>query len=157
MYYLFDKMQTTQLTNLTSNSININNRIHSNSSWTNSIKSIQKAIELAQNGDTIFLSNINILSSNLKETVSINKNITIIGNNATFNGLEQESIFKIASNAHVTLINLTFTNTTNCVIDNGGNLNIINTTFKTIIGKAITNTKTLEITNTTIEDTDPMY
>ena len=152
----FDKMQTTQLTNLTSNSININNRIHSNSSWTNSIKSIQKAIELAQNGDTIFLSNINILS-NLKETVSINKNITIIGNNATFNGLEQESIFKIASNAHVTLINLTFTNTTNCVIDNGGNLNIINTTFKTIIGKAITNTKTLKITNTTIEDTDPIY
>lgn len=152
----FDKLQTTQLTNLTSNSININNRIHSNSSWTNSIKSIQKAIELAQNGDTIYLSNINILS-NLKETVSINKNITIIGNNATFNGLEQESIFKIASNAHVTLINLTFTNTTNCVIDNSGNLNIINTTFKTIIGKAITNTKTLKITNTIIEDIDPIY
>ena len=152
----FDKLQTTQLTNLTSNSININNRIHSNSSWTNSIKSIQKAIELAQNGDTIYLSNINILS-NLKETVSINKNITIIGNNATFNGLEQESIFKIASNAQVTLINLTFTNTTNCVIDNGGNLNIINTTFKTMIGKAITNTKTLKITNTTIEDIDPIY
>ena len=152
----FDKLQTTQLTNLTSNSININNRIHSNSSWTNSIKSIQKAIELAQNGDTIYLSNINILS-NLKETVSINKNITIIGNNATFNGLEQESIFKIASNAQVTLINLTFTNTTNCVIDNSGNLNIINTTFKTIIGKAITNTKTLKITNTTIEDTGPIY
>ncbi len=82
------KLNNLQLINLTNNNIIIDNNIISNINWTNSINSIKKALELVENKGTIHLSNFNIIHDT-NESIIINKSVTIIGNNVTFNGFEK--------------------------------------------------------------------
>lgn len=98
---VFEKLNKIQLTNLTNNNIIIDNKIRSNNNWTNSINSIKKALDLVENEGTIYLSNLNIIHDQ-NENILINKSVTIIGNNVTFNGFEKESLFNITNNAKVT-------------------------------------------------------
>ncbi len=149
------KLNNLQLINLTNNNIIIDNKIKSNISWTNSINSIKKALELVENKGTIYLSNFNIIHDT-NESIIINKSVTIIGNNVTFNGFEKESLFNITNNAEVTFVNLTITNTTGYSINTEGKVNLINCTFKNILGRAINNTGMLNLTNT-LFNTDSIY
>ena len=152
---VFEKLNKIQLTNLTNNNIIIDNKIRSNNNWTNSINSIKKALDLVENEGTIYLSNLNIIYDQ-NETILINKSVTIIGNNVTFNGFEKESLFNITNNAKVTFVNLTITNTTSYSINTEGKVNLINCTFKNILGRAINNTGILELLNITFT-TDSIY
>ncbi len=152
---VFEKLSNLQLINLTNNNIIIDNKIKSNNSWTNSINSIKKALDLVENNGIIHLSNLNIINDQ-NGSISINKSVTIIGNNVTFNGFEKESLFNITSNAEVTFINVTITNTTSYSINTEGKVNLINCTFKNIIGRAINNSGRLNLTNTTF-NTDSIY
>ena len=145
---VFEKLNKIQLTNLTNNNIIIDNKIRSNNNWTNSINSIKKALDLVENEGTIYLSNLNIIHDQ-NENILINKSVTIIGNNVTFNGFEKESLFNITNNAKVTFVNLTITNTTSYSINTEGKVNLINCTFKNILGRAINNTGILELLNIT--------
>ena len=152
---VFEKLNKIQLTNLTNNNIIIDNKIRSNNNWTNSINSIKKALDLVENEGTIYLSNLNIIYDQ-NENILINKSVTIIGNNVTFNGFEKESLFNITNNAKVTFVNLTITNTTSYSINTEGKVNLINCTFKNILGRAINNTGILELLNITFT-TDSIY
>ena len=152
---VFEKLNKIQLTNLTNNNIIIDNKIKSNNNWTNSINSIKKALNLVENEGTIYLSNLNIIHDQ-NENILINKSVTIIGNNVTFNGFEKESLFNITNNAKVTFVNLTITNTTSYSINTEGKVNLINCTFKNILGRAINNTGILELLNITFT-TDSIY
>ena len=152
---VFEKLNKIQLTNLTNKSIIIDNKIRSNNNWTNSINSIKKALDLVENEGTIYLSNLNIIHDQ-NENILINKSVTIIGNNVTFNGFEKESLFNITNNAKVTFVNLTITNTTSYSINTEGKVNLINCTFKNILGRAINNTGILELINNTFT-TDSIY
>ena len=152
---VFEKLNKIQLTNLTNNNIIIDNKIRSNNNWTNSINSIKKALDLVENEGTIYLSNLNIIHDQ-NENILINKSVTIIGNNVTFNGFEKESLFNITNNAKVTFVNLTITNTTSYSINTEGKVNLINCTFKNILGRAINNTGILELLNITFT-TDSIY
>ena len=152
---VFEKLNSLQLINLTNNNIIIDNKIKSNSSWTNSINSIKKALDLVENNGIIHLSNLNIIHDQ-NGSILINKSVTIIGNNVTFNGFEKESLFNITSNAEVTFINVTITNTTSYSINTEGKVNLINCTFKNIIARAINNSGMLNLTNTTF-NTDSIY
>ena len=152
---VFEKLNKIQLTNLTNNNIIIDNKIKSNNNWTNSINSIKKALDLVENEGTIYLSNLNIIHDQ-NENILINKSVTIIGNNVTFNGFEKESLFNITNNAKVTFVNLTITNTTSYSINTEGKVNLINCTFKNILGRAINNTGILELLNITFT-TDSIY
>ena len=152
---VFEKLNNLQLINLTNNNIIIDNNIISNINWTNSINSIKKALELVENKGTIHLSNFNIIHDT-NESIIINKSVTIIGNNVTFNGFEKESLFNITNNAEVTFVNLTITNTTGYSINTEGKVNLINCTFKNILGRAINNTGMLNLTNT-LFNTDSIY
>ena len=152
---VFEKLNKIQLTNLTNNNIIIDNKIRSNNNWTNSINSIKKALDLVENEGTIYLSNLNIIHDQ-NENILINKSVTIIGNNVTFNGFEKESLFNITNNAKVTFVNLTITNTTSYSINTEGKVNLINCTFKNILGRAINNTGILELLKITFT-TDSIY
>ena len=152
---VFEKLNKIQLTNLTNNNIIIDNKIRSNNNWTNSINSIKKALDLVENEGTIYLSNLNIIHDQ-NENILINKSVTIIGNNVTFNGFEKESLFNITNNAKVTFVNLTITNPTSYSLNTEGKVNLINCTFKNILGRAINNTGILELLNITFT-TDSIY
>ena len=151
---IFQKLHKITYTNLTADSIIIDNNFHSDNSWVNSIESIQKALNLVKTNGTIYISNVNIITN---KTLIINKSVTILGNNATFNGVGNSNIFQIAQNTHVNLINLTFTNTTGYLIKNSGVTNIFNSTFKDIDGRVIKNVGNLKLMNTTFENINPSY
>ena len=151
---IFQKLHKVTYTNLTTDSIIIDNNFYSDNSWVNSIESIQKALDLVKTNGTIYISNINIIAN---KTLVINKSVTIIGNNTTFNGIGNSNMFQIAQNTRVNLINLTFTNTTSYLIKNNGITNIFNSTFKDIDGKAIKNVGNLKLINTTFENINPNY
>jgi len=149
----FEKQKNITLTNLKNNTILINNNNYSNENWTNTLKYLKKAISEAPHNSIIKLINIQLLNDEI-QPITINKNITIIGKNATLNGLEKGTIFIISPQCHVTLINLTFTNTTtNYLIKNDGNLKIINNKFTNNFGRILYNNGDLTLENTIIENT----
>ncbi|WP_223166073.1 Ig-like domain repeat protein [Methanobrevibacter millerae] len=151
---VFHGSKKPQLTNLNENSIRIinnNKEYTSNSSWLNNEESLKKALELVEDNGIIYLNNMEFY---INSKISINKNISIIGNNVTINALETPEIFEIVSNAKLsninfknasdymlniknadcTLENCIFTQTNAKIINNAGNLKIINSTFKDIDG-----------------------
>jgi len=115
----FENIKNTIITNLNNTQINIDN-IYSNKTWNNSINSLQKAIELAKNNGTINLNNIQLIHDTT-ETIFINKDITIVGNNASFLLQKTQTLLEITPNTNVTLINLTFNGNNNYIISNKGN------------------------------------
>ena len=152
----FENIEKIILTNLNITQINIDSTYNSNETWTNSIRSLQKALELAKNNGTINLNNIQLIQD-ITQTITINKNITITGNNAKFILQKTQTLLEINSNSHVTLINLTFIGNNNYIISNKGNLKLINCTFKDNSLGLINNTAELEIINCKIEDINQFY
>ena len=75
------------------------------------------------------MNNISI-QQDTTETVKIYKNITIIGNNASFILQKTQTLFEINPNTQVTFVNLTFAGNNNYVLLNNGKLKLINCTFK---------------------------
>ncbi len=92
--------------------VDINNGDDSNDgkSLETSVKSFEKALNLSENNYTIHLSNGDY--SGLENTgITINKSLTIIGNdNTTFNGLNENYIFIILDNLTINLKNINFIN-----------------------------------------------
>ncbi len=133
----------------------------SNNTWNNSIKYLEKAINLASANDEIILTNINIqttpIFTNLTQstTININKNLKIIGNNAAINANKNSHLFEINSN--VTFINITFTNFSSYLFKNHGNLTFINCTFKDSYTRFINNTGNLIILNSTFKNMKEYY
>ena len=155
--FSFEELKNITFTNLKNNSIVINNDNFSNESWTNQLKYLKKAIEEAPDNSVIYLNNVEFLNDeNL--TIPIDKNLTIIGNNAVINGLDFGTIFTINSQATVNLINLTFINSmTNYMIKNNGKVKITNTTFKNNVGKLISNSGDLTLEDCKIENITSRY
>ena len=81
---IFQKLHKVTYTNLTTDSIIIDNNFYSDNSWVNSIESIQKALDLVKTNGTIYISNIN--KKEIK-TIVYNKTVTLIGNNTTYKGI----------------------------------------------------------------------
>ena len=153
----FEEIKKIGLTNLRHNSIMVNGNGLSNENWTNQLKYLKKAIDEAPANGIILLNNVEIINDE-GITITIDKNLTIIGNNATINGLEHGTIFAINQQANVALINLTFTNTTtNYIIRNNGNLKIININFSSNVGRIIINNGDLTLENCIIENTTKKY
>lgn len=155
--FSFEELKNIPINNLKNNSILINNNNFSNESWTNQIRYLKKAIDEASENSIIYLNNVEFLNDeNL--TINIDKNLTIIGNNAIINGLDYGTIFTINPQTTVNIINLTFTNTmTSYVIKNNGNLKILNTTFKNNMGRLISNAGDLTLENCNIENITSKY
>ncbi len=147
---VYQYKNTIPTTNLNENSIiikNKNNTYNSDTTWTNTIDSLEKAINLAQNNATIYLNNIELFSN---KHLTINKNITIIGNNAIINGFENANLFNINSN--VKLINITFKNASDYMLNINSNSVIENCTFTNTTGKLINNNANLKVINTKFEN-----
>ena len=152
----FKEITNTILKNLNNTQINIDNTYSSNKSWTNSVKSLQKAIDLATSNGIITLKDINLIQDTI-ETIQINKNLTIIGKNASFVLEKTQTLLKIQPNTEVTLINLTFIGNNKYILSNKGNLKLINCTFKDNSLGLIDNDGELEIENCKIEDINRFY
>ena len=147
---VYQYKNTIPTTNLNENSIiikNKNNTYNSDTTWTNTIDSLEKAINLAQNNATIYLNNIELFSN---KQLTINKNITIIGNNAIINGFENANLFNINSN--VKLINITFKNASDYMLNINSDSVIENCTFTNTTGKLINNNANLKVINTKFEN-----
>ena len=155
--FSFEELKNIAFTNLKNNTLIINNNNFSNENWTNQLKYLKKAIEEAPENSVIYLNNIEFLNDeNL--TITIDKNLTIIGNNATINGLDCGTIFAINPQTTLNLINLTFTNTmANYIIKNNGKVKITNTIFKNNPGKLISNYGDLTLENCKIENITSIY
>ena len=152
----FEKIKNTIITNLNNNSIIIDNVCNSNETWTNTIESLKKALQIVKNNGTINLNNINILQDT-PEKITINKNITIIGNNASFTLQKTQTLIEINENSQSTFINLTFIGNNNYIISNKGKLKLINCTFKENSIGLINNIGKLDIVNCKIEDINRFY
>ena len=147
---VYQYKNTIPTTNLNENSIIIKNKdntYNSDTTWTNTFDSLEKAINLAQNNATIYLNNIELFSN---KQLTINKNITIIGNNAIINGFENANLFNINSN--VKLINITFKNASDYMLNINSNSVIENCTFTNTTGKLINNNANLKVINTKFEN-----
>ena len=114
------------------------------------------AIELAKNNGTINLNNIQLIQDTT-ETIFINKDITIIGNNVSFLLQKTQTLLEITPNTYITLINLTFNGNNNYIISNKGKLKIINCTFKDNSLGLINNEGELELNNCNIQDINQFY
>lgn len=147
---IFHKTPLNSLIELDDNSIIILNEngeiITPNSSWTNSIDSLENAIKLVENNGIIYLNDLTIYSNNkIKKEIEITKNITIIGENTKINGLDNDYLFNIKSN--VTFKNIIFENTFDYIINVENECILDNCTFKDTNGKAINNNGKLKIIN----------
>jgi hypothetical protein len=152
----FKKLKNTLPVNLNTTQINIDDIYCSNKTWTNSIKSLKKALELAKNDGIIYLNNIDFIQDT-SETIEITKNITIIGHDASFILQKTQTLLEINPNTEATLINLTFSGNNNYVISNKGKLQLINCTFKDNSLGLIDNYGELEITNCNFQDLNQFY
>ena len=146
---IFHENQFISLSKLNDNSIIIINEngeiITSNSNWTNSIDSLENAIRLVENNGRIYLNDLTLYSDKIKKTIEITKNITIIGKNARINGLDNDYLFSIKSNA--TFKNIIFENTHDYLINVKNECILDNCTFTDTYGKAINNNGKLRIIN----------
>lgn len=144
------------ITNLNNTQINIDNTYSSNKSWTNSIQSLQKALNLAENNGIINLDNIKFLQDTT-ETIHINKNITIIGDNTSFLLEKTQTLLEIDQNTQVKLVNLIFSGNNYYIISNKGKLELINCTFIENSLGLINNLGEAELTNCKIEQINQIY
>ena len=147
----FEKLKTNIITNLNNTQINIDNKFSSNTTWNNSIGSLKKALNYVKNNGTIYLNNINLIQD-ISETIVINRNITIVGNKATFTLKNNTTLLQITPNTQVVFINLTFKGNNPYIISNNGNLQLVNCTFKDNSNGLIDNNGKLEIKNTKFND-----
>ena len=155
--FSFEGIKNIAYNNLKNTSIIINNINFSNENWTNHIRYLKKAIEEASENSIIYLNDVEFLNEE-NMTINIDKNITIIANNAIINGLEYGTIFTVNPQATLNIINLTFTNTlANYIIKNNGNMKILNTLFKDNVGRLITNSGNLTLENCKIENITSKY
>jgi hypothetical protein len=108
------ELDSPDVTSVSGNSIYVNDASGDDSndgkSEASSLKSFQKALEMAGDDDSIYISDGNY--SGLKNTrITIDKSVNIIGSSdTTFDGLDSNFIFKIADNAKVTFKNIRFVN-----------------------------------------------
>ena len=147
---VFKKNTEPALINLNQNSIKIinkNSEYYSDSSWLNNEKSLKKALELVEDNGTVYLNNLEFFTNS---KISIDKNITIIGNNTIINALEIPEMFEISSN--VKLINITFKNASDYILKNNGNCTLENCIFTQTNGKTINNTGNLKIIDSIFKD-----
>ena len=152
----FEKIKNTIITNLNNTQINIDNTYFSNETWNNTIKSFKKALEYVKNNGTINLNDINIMQ-NTAETMTLDKNITLIGKNATFALQKNTKLFETTADTIITFINLTFTGNNQYIITNKGKLQLINCTFKENNNGLIDNNGYLEIKDCMFLEIDPLY
>ena len=155
---IIQKQTKLTLTPLNDKSIITTNKTHSDNTWDNSIDYLKKSIELAENNGEIILNNIIIQTTpiqNRTESININKNLKITGNNATINANENSHLFKINSNT--TFENIKFTNASSYIFTNSGNLTFINCTFTDSYGRIINITGKLNIINSTFKDMNAYY
>ncbi|WP_458405218.1 Ig-like domain repeat protein [Methanobrevibacter sp.] len=152
----FKEIKSTILKNLNITQINIDNTYSSNRSWTNSVKSLQKATDLATPNGIITLKDITLIQDTT-ETIQINKNLTIVGKNASIILEKTQTLINIQPNTELTLINLTFIGNNKYILSNKGNLKLINCIFKDNSLGLIDNDGELEIENCKIEDINKFY
>ena len=152
----FENIKDTIITNLNNTQIIIDNIYTSNATWTNSIESLRKAIALAKNNGIINLNSIQLMQD-ITETIQINKNLTIVGNDASFLLQKTQTLVEISQNTEVTLINLTFNGNNNYIMSNKGKLQLINCTFKDNSFGLINNDGELEISDCLIQDINQFY
>ena len=152
----FENIKDTIITNLNNTQIIIDNIYTSNATWTNSIESLRKAIALTKNNGIINLNSIQLMQD-ITETIQINKNLTIVGNDASFLLQKTQTLVEISQNTHVTLINLTFNGNNNYIMSNKGKLQLINCTFKDNSFGLINNDGELEISDCLIQDINQFY
>ena len=151
----FKEIKNINLTDLNNSQIIIDD-IYLSNKWNNSIKSFEKALNLAMDNGTIILNNINF-QQDTSETIQINKNISIIGKNASFILEKTKTLLEIQPNTKVTLVNLTFKGNNYYIISNKGNLKLINCTFKDNNLGLINNYNQLELEDCKIEDINQFY
>ena len=147
---VFKYIDTIKKFNLNENSIIISNKNEnytSNSSWFNTIDSLENAITLAEDNSTIYLNNIELFSN---KEFNINKNLTIIGNNAIINGFKINNMITVNSN--VKFINITFKNASNYILNINNDSIIENCTFSDTNIKVINNTASLKIIDSKFEN-----
>ena len=157
LIFSFEELKNVAITNLKNNSMIINNNNFSNENWTNQLRYLKKAIEEAPDNSVIYLNNIELLNDE-NITINIDKNLTIIGNNAIINGLDCGTIFTINPQTTLKLISLTFINAmTNYIIKNDGTLKIKDTTFRNNVGRLISNSGDLTLENCKIENITSKY
>lgn len=102
------------------------------------------------------MNNIQLIQDT-NETIFINKDITIIGNNVSFLLQKTQTLLEITLNTQVTLINLTFNGNNNYIISNKGKLQLINCTFKDNSQGLIKNDGELELNDCNIQDINQFY
>ena len=79
-------------------------------SWSSSLKSFNKALDLAHDNDDIYLSN-GVYSQLDNTKITISKSVNVIGSsNTTFDGLYTNYIFIIADDVNVSFKNINFIN-----------------------------------------------
>ena len=153
----FEKIKKIDQYTLNNTNILINNQtIISDNTWTNNINSIKRALELIKNNETLQLNNINILQLT-KMTLLLDKNITIIGNNSTFNLQNKGLLFEINPETYVTFINLKFKGNNPDIIYNKGKVKFINCTFEENNLGLITNVGEIEIENCQFKEINQIY
>ena len=147
---VFKYLDAIPKSNLNENSIIISNKneiYRSNSSWFNTIDSLEKAINLAEDNSTIYINNIELYSN---KELTIDKNLTIIGNNAVINRFKINNIFTVNSN--VKFINLTFKNAWDYILNINDECIVENCTFSDTNTKVINNTASLKIIDSKFEN-----
>ena len=125
----------------------------------NSLDEIRNLIETSNDNDTIHVNNMELYASNISNfrPITIDKSISIIGENTTINGNGNPNLFIILKNENVTIKNIKFTNTTSFIFTNNGNMEIENCTFIDIWENAINNTGKIFISNSTFENVKSIY
>ena len=135
--------------------LNSNQTVYGNTLPDDSLDSLREIIETTNDNETINIDNTELNASDNFIPITINKSLSIIGENTTINGNGNGNLFIINNN--VTIKNLKFTNTITYSIVNNGNLILENCTFIDIWENAINNTGNLKIIGSTFEDIKPIY
>ena len=151
----FEKIKEISTSSINNNII-IDNTISSNETWTNSIKSLKKAIELVKNNGTITLDNI-LLIQDINETIKIIKNVTIKSRNSSILLTKTQTLLETIPNIVITFDNITFTGNNKYIISNKGKTIFNNCIFKDNSLGLIDNYGELEINNCQIIDILQFY
>ena len=151
----FEKIKEISTSSINNNII-IDNTISSNETWTNSIKSLKKAIELVKNNGTITLDNI-LLIQDINETIKIIKNVTIKSRNSSILLTKTQTLLETTPNIVITFDNITFTGNNKYIISNKGKTIFNNCIFKDNSLGLIDNYGELEINNCQIIDILQFY
>ncbi|WP_188118162.1 Ig-like domain repeat protein [Methanobrevibacter millerae] len=133
----------------------LNDTIYTDTIPDNSLDSLRDIIETSQDNTTINIDNEQLIAPYNFSPITINRSISIIGEDTIIQGNGNGNLFIINNN--VTLKNLRFTNTVSYTIINNGNLILENCTFEDLWENAINNTGNLKIIDSTFENIKSIY